>query len=480
MALGPISNARALVFAPAIGAAVATAAVPVARVAAVSVAQNVAYRWPAIANLAVTGASLLWFDDAIVKLVGTKSPNTDVVSLPASGQWGLADQGIKYVGDREVEIAIKYGPNPDGHDCIGILPVFYQAPAEPTRGMHCSNTGNFPTGGATYIYTWPLSLSESAQPTSTWAGWRVYTCKSDGTAQNNCLPGDYNFVIQHQRNITVGDFPANPERRISSIGTCRSADGIQTPATPAFSPTYTQGTGSGTIVRPTCPEGSVLVSLDASLQTKNINNTWITTIPDLYTTSYIDSSIVNDGTQPCTGINQNCAALSPDVTSATAPVTTTITYPDGTTSASTGGTTDTSGCNISLNIASTALCVLEKAFIPTQTQTQVNAIKTSINNSAIGTTAQIIPSFIAPFTALANATPSTIDCRGPAITLPFVPGTGDMYPFTACTEPNATASQWVRTIMSIVVIISSLYLIAGVLLSSIGARASLPGGKNAN
>jgi hypothetical protein len=469
-----------------IGPAIATAAVPVARVAATTVASNVAYRWPALANLLVSGASLLWFEDAVMKLVGTLNPNTDIIAPAPAGTWGLYDTlPVSYLEDRKVVVKIQNGVwNPD-HDCIGILPSFAGASASPTFGYQCYADGFQPAPGAQVMYTFDVPLSLSAQPTSQWTGFRIFTAKSDGTEQKNVLPGQFDFVLVAPSSVAVGNFVADPDRRIYSTGGCRYpeggtvngqtvAAGYSTYADAKYSPVYTQATGSGKIIRPTCRgTGGILIGMQADLQTKNTNNTWITTIPKLYETKYTNPATADEDTPACTsGANANCVLLPADITSTTAPATTTITYPNPT---STTGTENTIGCSLSLNIASTAACVLEWAFVPTTLQTKVQEVKAAANGSAFGTVADLVPIFTAPFTALNTASASPIDCRGPKITLDFIPGSGDLYPFYACPDSiNGQISTWVNNISKIVVIFGGLYAISGILLGAFGARSSLP------
>jgi hypothetical protein len=429
-----------------------------------------------------------------MKLVGTLNPNTDILpsgsTLPAA-EWGFSNATVPVTygtGDsRQISVNIKHGEwNPD-HDCIGVLPKFPGAPTTPTYAYTCYLENTPAPGAVTLNLSFEVPLSLSAVPASEWTGFKIYTSKSDGSVQKNVLPGQYEFVLDRGRNTAIGEFIADPDRRIYTKGECRYPEGGVTAsgatvavgesraATAKYSPVYTQATGSGKIIRPTCSgTGGVLIWVSSDLQTKNTSNTWITTIPKLYETQYTNPATADEDTPACTtGANANCVLLPADITSTTAPATTTITYPNTTDPTSTTGTENTIGCSVSLNIASTAACLFEWAFIPTSLETNVAQMKTAVANSPIGTVSTAIDMFRQPYDLIMAEVETSPDCMGPPFPLPFIQEDLIVYPLQACSGPAAYASTWVLAITRLVIIISGLYIIVQMVLRAFGSEQQI-------
>jgi len=415
------------------------------------------------------GAAFLWIKNSTLNLVRQTDANSDLTPLVTDGVWGL--KGFSWDSDnRGFDVDFGVGPVTNGDTHWGIQPV-YDGSASPTeRG--CAFTIST-TGRQTVSVSFPTSTGITNDVIR---AIRIYTCPASATVENTGVNGGPTTIrIQFSRNVAIGSWATDPDRRTASSGTCRTADGTTVNATVGYSPTYTEATGSGTIVRPTCPAGSTLVGVKTDVQTKDTGGNWVTTTPGLFEAAW-----------PQSVINANPACFSGEGCQSTVqPTTNTCTV--GTVASrcvavigqvvGTGTTTEeqepVSGdtkCSVSLNIADTAGCVIRWAFVPTKMAENTAVIKTAIMASPVGSAYNTVSMFTTPYTQITQKAVSSPNCLGPAVPMDFVKPGMVIHPFQACPpSPNAVAAMWVRAISRLVIIVSGMYIIIQTILSAFGA-----------
>lgn len=431
------------------------------------------------------GAAFLWIKNSAINLVSQSEANSDLREPAQQGTWGLRSfQWNNDTGDKGFELSFTTDSN-SGDLYYGIAPVYYGAPTPAEIGCRFSINTTPTANGTLYTAVGVTYLDDEAGIVPQIRAIRIFTCATQTINPDPAaMPYPTNLRIMFDRNVAIGSWGENPERRTVTSGTCRQSDGTNISAVSGISPTYTQTLSAGTIVRPVCPAGSTLNSVKTDVQTKNTGGSWVVTTPGIFETSWNGNTISSnpgcfsgDGCQstvsPATNtcsvgtVTSRCVAAVGQVVGDTSTVQEEEepTYVAGDTR-----------CNVSFNLADTAGCVLRWAFVPTNTTQYTDRVKTSINGTFIGTVSGVISGFAAPFTGLAAYTPATVDCKGPAIKMsemaPIISASKDatLYPFSACSEPNSTLSSVARGGLSLIIGVGGMFLVIQTLLSAFGAK----------
>lgn len=421
------------------------------------------------------GSAFLWIKNSALNLVRQTDANTDLVPSAVQGTWGLRSfQWTTDTGNKGFQLSFTMG-DANGDAYYGIAPV-YNGSQNPDQ-IGCRFTLNTtPTANGTLYSAVSVNyLTDEAGITSQIRAVRIYTCATQTLNPDPTVSYPTTQRIMFNRNVAIGSWATDPDRRTASSGTCRTADGSTVNATVGYSPTYTEATGSGSIVRPTCPAGSTLVSVKTDVQTKDTGGNWVTTTPGLFEAAWPQSVInanpacfsgegcqssVQPTTNTCTvgTVTSRCVAVIGQVVGT------------GTTTEEEEPVSGDTQCSVSLNIADTAGCVLRWAFVPTKMEQHTATMKNAVMASPIGTAHSTIQSFTAPYTQITQKAIANPNCMGPAIPMDFVKKDLIIYPFQACPpSPNAVAAMWVRALSRLVIIVSGMYIIIQTILSAFGA-----------